>query len=31
VRVLYDVGGAMRRIRDAGLPRFLSERLMAGE
>jgi diadenosine tetraphosphatase ApaH/serine/threonine PP2A family protein phosphatase len=31
VRVPYDVGGAMRRIRDAGLPRFLSERLMAGE
>ncbi len=31
VRVSYDVGGAMRRIHDAGLPRFLSERLMAGE
>jgi diadenosine tetraphosphatase ApaH/serine/threonine PP2A family protein phosphatase len=31
VRVPYDVGGAMQRIRDAGLPRFLSERLMAGE
>ena len=31
VRIGYDVDGAMRRIRDAGLPRFLSERLLAGE
>ncbi len=31
VRIAYDVGGAMRRIHEAGLPRFLSERLMAGE
>lgn len=31
VRIDYDVGGAMRRIHDAGLPRFLSERLLSGE
>jgi len=31
VRIEYDVDGAMRRIHDAGLPRFLSERLLAGE
>jgi diadenosine tetraphosphatase ApaH/serine/threonine PP2A family protein phosphatase len=31
VRVAYDVGRAMGRIREAGLPRFLSERLLAGE
>ena len=31
VRIPYDVAGAMQRIRDAGLPRFLSERLEAGE
>lgn len=31
VRVEYDVGGAMRRIVAAGLPRFLAERLRWGE
>lgn len=31
VRIGYDVEGAMRRIREAGLPRFLAERLLAGE
>ena len=31
VRIEYDVQGAMKRIRDAGLPRFLSERLQWGE
>jgi diadenosine tetraphosphatase ApaH/serine/threonine PP2A family protein phosphatase len=31
VRVEYDVEGAMRRILDAGLPRFLAERLQWGE
>jgi len=31
VRIAYDVDGAMRRIREAGLPRFLSERLRSGE
>ena len=31
VRIAYDVAGAMSRIREAGLPRFLSERLLAGE
>jgi diadenosine tetraphosphatase ApaH/serine/threonine PP2A family protein phosphatase len=31
VRVEYDVAGAMRRILDAGLPRFLAERLQWGE
>jgi len=31
VRIEYDVPGAMQRIRDAGLPRFLSERLQWGE
>jgi len=31
VRLGYDIAGAMRRIRDAGLPRFLSERLQWGE
>jgi diadenosine tetraphosphatase ApaH/serine/threonine PP2A family protein phosphatase len=31
VRLDYDVEGAMRRILDAGLPRFLAERLRWGE
>jgi len=31
VRVEYDVAGAMKRILDAGLPRFLAERLQWGE
>jgi diadenosine tetraphosphatase ApaH/serine/threonine PP2A family protein phosphatase len=31
VRVGYDVDGAMRRIRAAGLPAFLAERLQWGE
>jgi diadenosine tetraphosphatase ApaH/serine/threonine PP2A family protein phosphatase len=31
VRREYDVAGAMRRIVDAGLPRFLAERLQWGE
>ena len=31
VRLDYDVAGAMRRIIDAGLPRFLAERLQWGE
>ena len=31
VRVDYDIAGAMRRIIDAGLPRFLAERLQWGE
>lgn len=31
VRVEYDVAGAMRHILDAGLPRFLAERLQWGE
>jgi diadenosine tetraphosphatase ApaH/serine/threonine PP2A family protein phosphatase len=31
LRIGYDVDAAMRRIREAGLPRFLSERLLAGE
>ena len=31
VRLEYDVDGAMRRIRDAGLPQFLAERLRWGE
>src|SRR5262245_41383506 len=31
VRVAYDVEGAMRRIRTAGLPSFLAERLQWGE
>jgi len=31
VRVDYDVDGAMRRIREAGLPPFLAERLRWGE
>jgi diadenosine tetraphosphatase ApaH/serine/threonine PP2A family protein phosphatase len=31
VRLDYDVAGAMRRILDAGLPRFLAERLQWGE
>ena len=31
VRIAYDVEAAMRRIQDAGLPRFLSERLQWGE
>jgi diadenosine tetraphosphatase ApaH/serine/threonine PP2A family protein phosphatase len=31
VRLEYDVDGAMRRIVDAGLPRFLAERLRWGE
>jgi len=30
-RVTYDVAGAMQRIRDAGLPPFLAERLQWGE
>ncbi len=31
VRLEYDVGGAMERIRHAGLPAFLAERLRWGE
>jgi len=31
VRLDYDIAGAMRRILDAGLPRFLAERLQWGE
>ena len=31
VRLDYDIAGAMRRIQDAGLPRFLAERLQWGE
>jgi diadenosine tetraphosphatase ApaH/serine/threonine PP2A family protein phosphatase len=31
VRIDYDIEGAMRRIRDAGLPAFLAERLQWGE
>jgi len=31
VRLPYDIEGAMRRIRDAGLPPFLAERLQWGE
>ncbi len=31
VRLEYDVRGAMQRILDAGLPRFLAERLLWGE
>jgi diadenosine tetraphosphatase ApaH/serine/threonine PP2A family protein phosphatase len=31
VRLEYDLEGAMRRIRDAGLPPFLAERLQWGE
>jgi len=31
VRLGYDIAGAMRRIREAGLPHFLSERLQWGE
>jgi diadenosine tetraphosphatase ApaH/serine/threonine PP2A family protein phosphatase len=31
VRLPYDVEAAMRRIRDAGLPEFLAERLQWGE
>jgi diadenosine tetraphosphatase ApaH/serine/threonine PP2A family protein phosphatase len=31
VRLEYDIDGAMRRILDAGLPRFLAERLRWGE
>ncbi|NOT35160.1 MAG: metallophosphoesterase family protein [Candidatus Eisenbacteria bacterium] len=31
VRLEYDIAGAMRRIHDAGLPRFLAERLQWGE
>ncbi len=31
IRLDYDVEGAMRRIRDAGLPAFLAERLRWGE
>ena len=31
VRVAYDVGAARQRILDAGLPRFLGERLQWGE
>jgi diadenosine tetraphosphatase ApaH/serine/threonine PP2A family protein phosphatase len=31
MRLEYDVEGAMKRIRDAGLPQFLSERLRFGE
>jgi diadenosine tetraphosphatase ApaH/serine/threonine PP2A family protein phosphatase len=31
VRVEYDIAGAMRRIQEAGLPRFLAERLQWGE
>ena len=31
VRLEYDIAGAMKRIIDAGLPRFLAERLQWGE
>jgi diadenosine tetraphosphatase ApaH/serine/threonine PP2A family protein phosphatase len=31
VRLEYDISGAMKRILDAGLPRFLAERLQWGE
>jgi diadenosine tetraphosphatase ApaH/serine/threonine PP2A family protein phosphatase len=31
IRLEYDVDGAMKRIRDAGLPAFLAERLRWGE
>ena len=31
VRLEYDLAGAMKRIIDAGLPRFLAERLQWGE
>ena len=31
VRIEYDIAGAMKRITDAGLPRFLAERLQWGE
>lgn len=31
VRVEYDIAAAMKRITDAGLPRFLAERLQWGE
>jgi diadenosine tetraphosphatase ApaH/serine/threonine PP2A family protein phosphatase len=31
VRLEYDIAGAMKRILDAGLPRFLAERLQWGE
>jgi diadenosine tetraphosphatase ApaH/serine/threonine PP2A family protein phosphatase len=31
VRLEYDLAGAMKRILDAGLPRFLAERLQWGE
>jgi diadenosine tetraphosphatase ApaH/serine/threonine PP2A family protein phosphatase len=31
VRLEYDIAGAMRRIAEAGLPRFLAERLQWGE
>jgi diadenosine tetraphosphatase ApaH/serine/threonine PP2A family protein phosphatase len=31
VRLEYDIEGAMKRIADAGLPRFLAERLRWGE
>jgi diadenosine tetraphosphatase ApaH/serine/threonine PP2A family protein phosphatase len=31
IRLEYDIAGAMKRIADAGLPRFLAERLQWGE
>jgi len=31
VRIEYDIAGAMKRIIDAGLPRFLADRLQWGE
>ncbi len=31
IRIEYDIAGAMKRILDAGLPRFLAERLQWGE
>jgi len=31
IRLEYDVAAAMKRILDAGLPRFLAERLQWGE
>jgi diadenosine tetraphosphatase ApaH/serine/threonine PP2A family protein phosphatase len=31
IRLEYDIAGAMKRILDAGLPRFLAERLQWGE
>jgi diadenosine tetraphosphatase ApaH/serine/threonine PP2A family protein phosphatase len=31
VRLEYDVAGAMRRIREAGLPAFLADRLQWGQ